>query len=98
MLLIYWLLQLGCKQFYDTSLKLWLEVGTQSKNTIRHISIDQAFEKFGSLLCNAPAFYAFTGCDYTALFKRKGKVTPFILLKKAPKIGRYLLKWVLTFH
>ena len=25
---------MGCKQFYDTSLKLWLEVGTLSKNTI----------------------------------------------------------------
>ena len=22
----------GCKQFYDTSLKLWLEVGTVKKN------------------------------------------------------------------
>ena len=65
---------MGCKQFYDTSLKLWLEVGTQSKNTIRYISIDQAYEKFGSSLCNAlPAFHAFTGCDYTASFKMKGK-------------------------
>ena len=75
---------MGCKQFYDTSLKLWLEVGTQSKNTIRYISIDQACEKFGSSLCNAlPAFHAFTGCDYTASFKRKGKVTPFKLLEKS---------------
>ena len=42
---------MGCQQFYNTSLKLWLEVGTQSKNTIRDISIDQAWEKFGSSLC-----------------------------------------------
>ena len=69
---------MGCKQFYDTSLKLLLEVETQSKNTIRYISIDQASEIFGSSLCNAlPAFHAFTGCNYTASFKRKGKVVPF---------------------
>ena len=63
---------MGCKQFYDTSLKLWLEVGTPSKNAIRYTSIDQACEKFGSSLCNVlPAFHAFTGCDYTASFKKK---------------------------
>ena len=74
----------GCKQFYDTSLKLWLEVGTQSKNAIRYISIDEACEKFGSSLCNAlPAFPVFTGCDYTASFKRKGKAAPFKLLEKS---------------
>ena len=89
---------MGCKQFYDTSPKLWLQVGTQSKNTIRYISIDEAYEKFGSSLYNAlPAFHAFIGCDYTALFERKGKVTPFKLLKKASKLGGYLLKWVLRF-
>ena len=38
------------KQFYDTPLELWLEVGTLSQNTIRYISIDQACEKFGSSL------------------------------------------------
>ena len=77
---------MGCKQFYDTSLKLWLEVGTQSKNTIRYISIDQVCEKFGSSLCNAlPAFHVFTGCDYTASFKRKGKVALFKLLEKSIK-------------
>ena len=32
---------MGCKQFYGTSLKLLLEVGTQLKNTIKYISIDQ---------------------------------------------------------
>ena len=66
---------MGCKQFYDPSLKLWLEVRIQWKNTIRYISIDQACEKSGSLLCNAPAFHAFTECDYTWSLKRKGKVT-----------------------
>ena len=38
---------MGCKQFYDTSLNVWLEIGTQSENTIRYISIDQVCKKFG---------------------------------------------------
>ena len=69
------LITLVCKQFYDTSLKLWLEVPTQSKSTTKYISIDQTCEKFASLLCNALAdFHAFTGCDYTPSIKRKRKV------------------------
>ena len=64
-----------CKQFYETSLKLWLEVPTQSKNTTKYISIDQTCEKFASLLRNAlAAFHAFTGCHNTASIKRKRQV------------------------
>ena len=33
-----------------------------------------------------PAFHAFTGCDYTASFKRKGKVAPFKLLEKSIEV------------
>ena len=36
--------------------------------------------KLGPTLCLAlPAFYAFTGCDYTAAFSNKGKVRPYII-------------------
>ena len=64
-----------CKQFYETSLKLWLEVPTQSKNTTKYISIDQICEKFASLLRNAlAAFHAFTRCHNTASIKRKRQV------------------------
>ena len=53
---------MGCKKFYDTSLKLWLQGGTHSKNTLKYIRTDQACEKYGSSLCNAlPAFRAFMG-------------------------------------
>ena len=84
---------MGRKQFYDTSLKLWLEVGTLSKNTIRYISIDLSCEKFGLSLCNVlPAFHAFTGCDYTASFKRKGKVAPFKLLEKSTEAREVFTK------
>ena len=37
-----------------------------------------------------PAFHAFTGCDYTALFKRKGKVAPFKLLEKSIEVREVL--------
>ena len=74
----------ACKQSYETSLKMWLEVGTRSKNTSRYASMYQACEKFGSSLCNAlPAFHAFTGCDYTVSIKRKGEVALFKLLEKS---------------
>ena len=33
-----------------------------------------------------PAFHAFTGCDNTASFKRKGKVAPFKLLEKSIEV------------
>ena len=84
---------MGRKQFYDTSMKLWLEVGTLSKNTIRYISIDLSCEKFGLSLCNVlPAFHAFTGCDYTASFKRKGKVAPFKLSEKSTEAREVFTK------
>ena len=36
----------------------------------------------GSTLCNSLAFpHAFTGCDYTASFNRKGKLRPLKLLE-----------------
>ena len=75
---------MGCREFHDNSMKLWLEVGTQAKNAMRYISIDQACEKFGSVLCNAlSVFHVFTGSDYSASFKRKKKVEPFKLLEKS---------------
>lgn len=40
-------------------------------------------EASGPELCKAlPGFHAFTGCDYTAAFARKGKVKPLNILKK----------------
>ena len=78
---------MGCKQFYDNSLKLWLQVGIHSKKQSgTNISIDQACKKFGSSLYNAlPAFHAFTRCDYAAQLKRRRKVSFFKLLEKSTK-------------
>ena len=77
---------MGCKKFYDIS-QVYL-----TDYTIRYISIDQACEKVGSSLCNVPAFHAFTGCDYTASFKRKRKVTPFELSEKSTETREVLTK------
>lgn len=43
----------------------------------------------GADLCKAlPGFHAFTGCDYTAAFFRKGKIRPFKMLQKSKDYQR----------
>ena len=73
---------LGCfHQLQDK--KIWVESGVQSKNNVTYISINQLFDQFGEPLCKAlPFCHAFTGCDYTTSFNRKGKIKPFKLLEK----------------
>lgn len=62
---------------------LWMDVGTSSKNNRRYISITNIYEVLGSRICAAlPGFHAFTGCDYTSSFVRKGKIRPFAKLEK----------------
>ena len=39
------------------------------------------------------AFHAFTGCDYTSAFVRKGKVKPFAKLVKSKEAQRVLAKF-----
>ena len=65
----------------EAGIEVWLEVGTASKNTIRYINLNSIFANIGASVCAAlPGFHAFTGCDYTASFSRKGKVRPLKLL------------------
>ena len=46
--------------------------------------MNQIYSSLGQLLSSAlPAFHAFFGCDYTAAFSRKGKVSPFKCLKNS---------------
>jgi hypothetical protein len=52
-------------------------------STIRYIDVSMLTKKLRPKLSKAiPSFHAFTGCDYTAAFSRKGKVRPFALLEK----------------
>ena len=65
-------------------LKLWLEMGVEAKNTLRHVSVNQIYSSLGQLLSSAlPAFHALFGCYYTAAFSRKGKVRPFKYLENS---------------
>ena len=74
---------LGCKHLYDPSLNTWLEVGVQSNNSQSFINMNSLYSHFGETLCKSlPAYHAFTGCDYTASFCRRGKVNPLKVLEK----------------
>ena len=62
---------------------LWMDTGTNARNTRRYINLTAVGEVMGPLLCQSlPAFHAFTGCDYTSAFVRKGKKRPFAKLEK----------------
>ena len=72
------IISLGCYQFLDKSLKIWIEAGTS--NTHRNVNVNQIH----SALCKAlPAYHACTGCDYNCSFNRKVKVRPLKLLPSA---------------
>lgn len=77
------IIALGCKHFYADNLKIYLEVGVLSNNSLRFIDINGLHSAIGETFCKAlPAYHAFTGCDYTASFSRKGKVMPLKILEK----------------
>ena len=82
---------LGCfHQLQDK--RIWMESGIQSKNNLRYISINHIFHQLGEPLCEAlPFYHAFTGCDYTSSFDRKGKIKPFKLFKKNPEFQEAFL-------
>ena len=64
-------------------ISIWMETGVCTKNTLRYISINQICQAVGINDCKAlPAIHAFTGCDYTASFSRKGKIRHLKLLEK----------------
>ena len=66
---------------------LWMDTGTNAKNTRRYINLTTIGELLGPLLCELlPAFHAFTGCDYTSAFVRKGKKRPFAKSKDTQRV------------
>ena len=67
-------------------LKVWLEVGLTSNNTLRYINVNEIYQSLGYRLCRVlPGYHAFTGSDFTASFSRKGKVNPLKKLRKNAK-------------
>ena len=64
--------------------EIWLAGNTSKQNEINCFNCSKIAENLGPILCRAlPAFHAFTGCDYTAAFFRKGKSRPYQIFKKA---------------
>ena len=70
---------------------LWLDTGLAASNTRRYIDISRLAANMGPELCTAIAgLHAFTGCDYTASFLRKGKVRPLVLAEKTQTFLNFL--------
>ena len=82
---------LGCfHQLQDK--RIWVESGIQSKNNLRYIKINQLFDQIGEQLCKAlPFYHAFTGCNYTSSFNRKGKIKLINLLEPNPELQEAFL-------
>ena len=65
---------------------LRIDLGLSSNNTCRIINMSDLAEQLGMPVCNAlVSFHAFTGCDFTAVFMRKGKVRPYQLMVRHQK-------------
>lgn len=63
---------------------LFLDTGTGNKR--RLIDIKAIACSLGTELSVAlPAYHAFSGCDYTSAFVRRGKVKPFKILQNRPE-------------
>ena len=82
---------LGCfHQLQDK--RIWMDSGFQSKANLRYIKINQLFDQTGEPLCKAlPFYHAFTGCNYTSSFNRKGKIKLFKLLEQNPELQEAIL-------
>ena len=69
-------------------------MGWRQKNALRHISINQVYERIGkSLALSLPAFHAFFGSDYSAAFSRRGKIKPLKLLEGDIETQRVFAKF-----
>ena len=74
-------------------LRFWLKMGLETKNTVRHVHVNQIYLSLGQLLSSALSyFHALFGCDYTEAFSRKGKVHPFQMSRKYSKSLMCILK------
>ena len=61
---------------------VWMDLGFSKNNSRRYIDVTTLANNLGKAVCCAlPALHAFTGCDYTASFLRKGKLRPFEILQ-----------------
>lgn len=68
------------------TLEIYLSTIGSKPNVNNFINCTQLATTLGNLMCRAlPGFHAYTGCDFTASFYRKGKIQPFKQLQKNPQ-------------
>ena len=61
---------LGCKHIFHENINIWLDMGLDSDNIRKYVSVNQLAENLGERLCKAlPAFHTFKGSDYTAALR-----------------------------
>ena len=87
------IITLGSMHAISTEKNVWIETGIYSKNILRYLNINKAYDHYGQDLYRAlPEFHAFTGCDYTGSFGRKGKTTPLKILQKDEGLQKVFIK------
>ena len=65
---------------------VWMDVGLDRNNTRRYVDVTKFSGELGREMCSAlPAIHAFTGCDYTSAFLRKGKSRPVDIVERSPR-------------
>ena len=65
---------------------VWMDVGLDRNNTRRFVDVTKLSGELGRAMCSAlPALHAFTGCDYTSAFLRKGKSRPVYVAEKSAR-------------
>jgi len=63
---------------------VFMDVGHDGNNNRRFINVTKLSKVLGPSLCKAlPGLHAFTGCDFTAAFSRKGKVRPLEIVQRS---------------
>lgn len=54
--------------------KVWMDTGRNDDNSRHYVDVRKLHDEIGPMAEVLPALHAFSGCDYTASFMRKGKV------------------------
>ena len=68
---------------------VWMEVGTRGRGNRRFINVSKIGAAIGPSMCaTLTGLHAFTGCDYTSAFVRKGKKKPFSIVSKSPRFQK----------
>ena len=74
---------------HRVSSTVWMHVGAKGQCNLRSVNINKVAAAIGQTMCAAlPGFHAFTGCDYTSCFARKGKNRPYAIVSKSDKFQR----------